>query len=302
VNEPHDARTRRGIALFTALSVLVLLGALLAAAVASMTLAGRSARLAELDARLDANAEYVLNTVFSEPEKFGIAESPYGRAQTFDVTIPNAPDVASTVTVTRLRGGLIWIVAEARLTTADGAVRRASGIARWRGPTQLPQVPLIARGTIALDASVTFDADTSSDPDCAASSGAVTHSMQSSDSSAYYLLPAQRALLDSAPNVLRFARDTSVGPGEINGVVLADGALTLVAPLRVHGLIVARGSITASTGVSIEGALMSFDSTAEKSITLNGVSVRYSPCAIAQVFRRLHPPQRLHARTWLEVF
>ncbi|HEY4133015.1 MAG TPA: hypothetical protein VGM50_20535, partial [Gemmatimonadaceae bacterium] len=66
-------RLRPGIALFAALSLLAFLGLLLGAAVASMTIAGRSSRLAELDAQLDAAADFALNTVFSDPDQFDLA-------------------------------------------------------------------------------------------------------------------------------------------------------------------------------------------------------------------------------------
>jgi hypothetical protein len=300
---------RPGIALFAALSLLAFLGLLLGAAVASMTIAGRSSRLAELDAQLDAAADFALNTVFSDPDQFDLATAPFGRPQSLVVTIPTSNASESTgpaaihgsVTTTRLRSGLLWIVAQSR-SGSGGGVRHVSGIARFLGPTQLPRAPLIARGSILTDSSVVFESDTASDRDCAAGVSVAPHTLQASDSSLFYLSAAQRALFDSAPNVVRFPRDTTLGPGAISGILIADGALHLVGPLSVEGLVIARGPISANRGVNIIGAIMSFDTTSKNSITLNDDIVRYSPCAVARAFRRLSPPQRLRARTWLEVF
>jgi hypothetical protein len=294
------AESRKGIVLFAAIALLALLGLLIAAAAASMVLSGRSARLAESSAQLEGAAEFAANSVLAEPAPFALASLPYGEAKTFDVSSGGAPSVRSTVTITRLRDGLLWIVGEAWLDAGEEGSRRINVVARIPPLGPIPPAPLVARGVVAVGSSTTFAPDSVGDPDCAAKSTA-PRVAASSDSTVYLLAPHQRALLDSAPSVVHFPHDTTLGPGSFTGIMIADGSLAFAAPFTMTGLVVARGAISLRAGVTVVGALTSFDSSAYPAITGDSAIVRYSPCAVARELRQLLPPRRIRSRSWLEV-
>jgi hypothetical protein len=295
------SRTRRGIVLFAAVALLALLGLLLAAAAATMSLAGRSAKLAESGAELEGAAEFAANSVLAEPAPFALADLPFGEAKTFDVSSGGFSNVMATVTITRLRDGLLWIVGDAWRSAGEQGSRRVNVVARIPAIAPLPSAPLVARGAIAVGGAATFAPDTVGDADCAASVSTAARVATLSDSTAFLLTPRQRVVLDSAPNVVHFQHDTTLGPGSFSGILIADGSLAFVAPSTMTGLVVARGAITLRAGVTVVGALMSFDSSAHPAIVGDSAIVRYSPCAVAREFRRVLPPRRVRSRSWLEV-
>ena len=94
--------------LFAAVALLALLGLLLAAAAASISLAGRSAKLAESASGADEGAaEFAANSSIGRAgSAFALADLPFGEAKTFDVSSGGSSNVRSTVTITRLRDGL----------------------------------------------------------------------------------------------------------------------------------------------------------------------------------------------------
>jgi hypothetical protein len=294
------------------MSLLVLLGIMLASASLSMTLAGRSARLSESDARLDAAVDFALNSVLSDAGRFALADLPFGEPRSFDVIVPNNAGVSALVTVTRLRDGLLWIIADAWLPAGDHGSRHTNMIARLARPTLLPPAPLVSPGGIDIGGRVEFEADTSitaNDADCAAAEG-IAHSTTRSDAATFYRTPEQRARLDSAVamgiaggngNIVHVRHDTTIGPGAFEGILIADSALTIVGPMTATGLLIAGGKMLSLSGLSLTGALLSYDSTTSGAIKLDNAVVRYSPCAVARQFRRLFPPRRLRTRSWFEV-
>jgi hypothetical protein len=292
---------RQGIVLFAAVALLALLGLLIAGAMASMTLASRSATLVESNARLDGAAELAAESVIAEQVRFALPDLPYGVARAFDIPMPNEPRVAATATVTRLRAGLLWIVGEARGVGGDRGVRRVNIVARIPSVMPMPIAPLVARGSIVVGPAASFDVDSTGDPDCAALSPA-PNSAQAHDSSAFLLAAAQRAPLEGAPSVLHLTHDTTLGPGSFAGLIIADGSLTIRGPFTMSGLIAARGWIDAPSGLVLIGAALSFDSSAHAAITVDASSVRYSPCAVARELRRVLPARRIGMRSWSELF
>ena len=297
----HSRTPRQGIVLFAAIALLALFGLLIAGAMASLTLASRSTVLAESSARLDGAAELAAQSVVADPGRFGLADLPYGIARTFAIPLSGEARITAMVTVTRLRGGLLWLVGEARGVAGDRGVRRVNIVARIPTLLPMPIAPLVARGAIAVGPTTSFDVDSTGDPDCIALRS-TPNSAAAHDSSAFLLGGAQRAALAGGPSVLHLTRDTTLGPGSFAGLIVADSSLTIRGPFTMSGLIAARGSITAPSGLVLVGAALSFDSSAHAAISIDGSSVRYSPCAVARELRRVLPVRRIAARSWVELF
>jgi hypothetical protein len=289
-------RARRGIALFSAVSLLAVIGLFLAAAVANTLLRQRTARLAGVGESLSAAADYATGIVLAQPDQYALAALPYGIPQTFVVSNGNAPAIQTTVMVSRIRGGVYWLVADA--SAAEG--HRRSGIAaRSPMPGALPTAGIIARGTISLAVDVSASNDTTGDPDCRV--GAAPSTAQSADSTIYFLSPAQLALLDSAPSVRHVRGDTTVA-GSFEGVLIVDGAIQTSGPFAIDGLLVARGPIHSAGGLTVVGALMSFATGPTPAVDLAGSTVRFAPCEVARIFRAALPPRIIRGRGWAELF
>jgi hypothetical protein len=199
-----------------------------------------------------------------------------------------------------LKGGVVWLVAEARSSGEDGGARRANLIARFTTAGVPPTAALTARGSIALGADVVVTSDSAGDPDCFAVPAGPT--IQTTDSAALFELGWQRAVLDSAPTVRRVRGDTVVAGGTFSGILLVDGTLTFDGPVDLTGLVIVGGGIrTLRSGLSLVGAMVSRSSSAA-AIDVGGAVIRYSPCAVALALRRAAAVRPVRGRAWAEVF
>jgi hypothetical protein len=308
---------RQGIALLLALGLITLIALIVAGAVASSTLAGRSSRLVATDAALTASADYALNSVLGNPQGFDLPDLAIGRTRHFTVPVPTS-GVSATVAATRLPAGVLWLVASLWLGGLDSGARRVNLLARFPSLGPLPPAGVVTRGAVRAT-SADFGIDSTTDFDCSAAGapavvvapgasasvppGTVTATQPlATDSATYFLTARQLALLDSGSGVVHVRGDTVITGGSLAGILIVDGALAVAGPLTVSGLIVARGPIAASgTGLSVTGALMSYaaDSTA---VDLGAATIRYSPCAVARAFRVAAPAKRVHGRSWAELF
>jgi hypothetical protein len=285
---------RPGIALIAALSLLALLGLLIAGAVASTAVAQRSTRLAITDGVTSTAADYALATVLGDPASFPLADAPLGRAVTW--TVP-ARGAAATVSGTRLPNGVVWLVADAAVSGVDQGHRRIGLIARYPGMGPLPASGLIVRGGASVS-DVQFSADSTGDPDCARAPTAPW--IQSSDSATHYLTARQAAALDSAPGVRHVRGDTTITSGTFSGIVVIDGALRVTGNWSGSGLILVRGPVQVTGTVAITGALLSFADGA--SAEIGGGSIRYAPCVVAREIRAAIRLERAPGRAWAELF
>jgi hypothetical protein len=317
-------RTRRGIALFAALALMALIALLVAGAVASSTVAQRSARMSFTDAMLTAAADYALNTILADPPRFGLADLTLGQRTLFEISVPTMKDARVFVGVTRLPGGVLWLVADAASTDVDQGHRRFNLIARFPVVGALPEAGLVARGNVQLGHDVLFQTDTSHDAECSAhasvdvvvapgarvsggDSSRVAIRSSAADTSAYLLAASTRAVLDSARTIIHVRGDTAITGGSGNdlaGILIVDGSVTITGAYVATGLIVARGRIQVSGGgFSLVGAMLSFaEPAADPAIDVSDAIVRYSPCAVAHAFRTALAPHPVSQRSWGEVF
>lgn len=307
--------TRRGIALFAALSTMAVVALLVGGMVATSTIAQRSSALTHVDAELSAAADFALASAIDS----SLASLPLGIARTIDAS---SGRITSTVSATRLPRNVLWLVAESRAAGGIAARRRVNRIERWPAPG-LPEAPIVARGNVKLGPLVRFDADTAIEADCQAPTNAArvlfssAASLVSSDSvsmradsiasdSATFLLHAtQRAFLDSFSRVQQVRGDTTIAAGRIEGVLLIDGRLILTGSVTIRGLVIARGPIDATSArVDVAGALLSFaePNVGHFAIQLGEAVIRHSPCLIAREWRRILPLRPVKGRSWAEIF
>lgn len=315
-------RSRRGVALFAALAIIALIALLIGGAVASSSLAQRSAQLRQADALLATSADYAIGSVLADARVNGLADLALGRVATYVVATPAGGAVTATVAVTRLPRGVLWMVADAERSGRDLGRRRVNVVARWATLLSTPRTPLQARGAVRLRPGVVFSADTASDTECASTgigevvvpAAALVASVDSvravvdpaaSDSAGYLVSSWQRQALDSAARAVHVHGDTTIAGGAFDGVMIVDGSLTIAGPFAVTGLIIARGPIVAMVGgFSLIGAIRSFAKppAGEYALDLGGASIRFSPCAVSRAIRRsvgLHP---VRERSWSELF
>lgn len=314
-------RTRRAFALFAALALMALIGLLVAGALASTTIAQRSSRMSVTDAVLTTSADYALNTILADPRGFGLADLPLGERATFDIPVPTTEDAQVAVGVTRLPGGVLWLVADAIGGGPDRGHRRINLVARFPSVGALPGAAIVARGNVRLGHDVLFQADTSHDAECSAGatvdvvvapaalvsggdSSRVARRAVAADSSTYYVSSSQLAVLDSAGTIVHVRGDTTIRGGGLDGILIVDGSVTIAGAYAVTGLIIARGRIAAvAGGFSLTGAVLSFSARDSlPAIELSGATLRYSPCSVARAFRVALAPRPARQRSWAEVF
>lgn len=306
------------MAFAAALGLLVLLGILIAGALASSTAARRAAWLSQSDATLSAAADYALGAVLAGWQESLLAELPLGAPRSIESTVAESVPVHATVVATRLPDDLLWLVADARTGGLDAGRRRFGLVARFSVPGPPPPAGVLARGNVSLS-NVRLSVDTSGEADCAATrrgadvlvgpgstwtadSARVEPDARAIDSSTYYLASRQRAWLDSAIAVRHVAGDTTIAGGSYQGILLVDGALRITRSFTATGLVVARGPIEADDSVFVTGAMLSFANTPSTAISLSGGAIRYAPCIVARELRRASPPRPVRARSWSEIF
>lgn len=315
---------RQGIALLAALALMALIALLVVGAQSTSSLAQRGARLAYGGALLTSAADYGLNTVLADPAGYGLAELPLGQARTWAVPFPAEPPVHLDVSATRLRGGLIWLVANASLAGLDSAQRRFNLIARFPALGAAPTAAIVSRGGVSIGHDVALSVDVAPEADCASppvadvivAPGAATggegaanvraaEQTLAGDSASYFLTGGQVAALERGGNVRHVHGDTVIAGGSFDGILIVDGALTIAGPFIASGLIVARGRIDAhSGGLVMAGSLMSFARAVPgmSAIDLASAAVRYSGCAVARSLRMAAPLRPVRQRSWAELF
>lgn len=308
--------------MLAALAVLGLIALLVVGSVATTVLAQRSSRLAHTDALLTAAADYALNSILGDATRYALADLPFGQSQAFTFASPGPESITTTVNVTRLGAGVLWLVAKSTLTGLDQGERRINFIARFPSVGALPGAAIVSRGGVSIAADVSFPSDTSPDPDCGGPTTAdivvapsasvsgpglarVVHLESATDSTAYFIAAGQLATLANASAVVHVHGDTVIAGGSFTGILIVDGRLSISGPFSASGLLVALGPVDATAGgLAMNGALMSFaapngDSVA---VALAGASMRYGGCAISRAFRVAFPPRPVRGRSWAELF
>src|SRR6185437_5051811 len=124
-----DRRARRGVALAGALGILMILGLLMAGAVAASTRARGAARLADGEIALAAAADDVAYGLLDGARGAELADLPLGRATTFELSDSAARGVTARVSATRLPANLLWIVADAVTEPSVGGSAGAAAAA-----------------------------------------------------------------------------------------------------------------------------------------------------------------------------
>jgi hypothetical protein len=300
---------------------MAVIALLVAGAAAATNLTQRTSRLARTDASLTTAADFALTTVLADWRPLALADLPLGTPTVFDIPVPSAADVHAMVAVTRLPLGVLWMVADASVN-ADHGHRRVNLVAQFPSLGHRVAAALTSRGDVQLGAGVTFTADSSTDPECAASgnrpiavapgatvsgtdSANVAVSDDALDSATYYLAARQLTALRDAGRLIRVFGDTTIAGGSLDGILMVDGALTISGPFTATGVIVARGPIDATSGAfSVTGAVMSYapKNSVVPTIKFSGVTIRYSLCAADRALRRALIPRRVVQRSWAEVF
>jgi len=290
---------RAGIALVSALSLLALLGLLLAGAVAVATTAQHATRVSLPEGVLLGAADYSIGELLADPVRFGLADLPLGTAREEDVQVPGVSFIKSSVRATRLSNGVYWLVGKAATTDADSARRSVGVVAHteWLGP--VPIAPLIARGQTALASDVIVLNDTLGEPDCVVTT--VPAPLQTSDSSTVFDGPGQWSAVSSAPGVRHVRGDTTLSSGSFEGILIVDGQLTIDGFVDLRGLVIARGPIRSPIGLHLTGAMVS-QASGSAAIDLHGATLRFSPCLVHVLLRRASPIRAARAGGWVELF
>ena len=310
-------RRRRGVALFAALSLAMVIGLLVTGAVATTRVMQRGWRVERTDAELTMDVDAALSGVLGALHTVGLDDTALGRPVTVSVPLANAPGTAI-VSVTRLPGGLLWMVAEA--SRGQDGDRRANLVARF--PSILHgHAAVMARGDVELASDVSITSDSDTEADCEDPRGAVVNvasganvafgdssaivtSGEASDSAAYLLTAFQRAALERAGRFDHVRGDTTIAGGVFDGILVVDGALTIAGPFTATGLVVARGPIVGTGPITIVGSLRSFaqPGIGKLAIKFSGASIRYSRCAVERAARRALDAHPVTQRSWAEIF
>jgi hypothetical protein len=321
---PDDGTARRGIALFAALALMMIIALLVVGGAAASTLAHRASRLSQSDALLTAAGDYAANTLLADPVAYGLADLPLG--QTHIVVIGDSAAGSATsarVAVTRLRNGVLWLVAEASIQGVDQGHRRINVVAHFPFLGPPPSAVVTSRGGVRVGNGVVFLSDSShDDAECAVSASAdvivtpgstnfgtdsvrVTAQGGAADSTTYFLSRGQLAALDETGLAVHVRGDTTIAGGVMDGVLIVDGNLTIAGAFAANGLLVVRGQIDAHVGgFSLTGAMMSFAPPSDSAPTVNlaGATLRYSRCAVDRGLRHTLLPQPVRQRSWAELF
>ena len=309
-------KSRRGIALFAALSLAMVVGLLVTGAVATTRVMQRGWRVERTDAELTMDADAALSAVLAKQHALGLADTPLGQPVPLSIPLANGPGTAS-VSVTRLPAGVLWMVAE--VSRSDGGYRRANLVARF--PSVLHgNAAIMTRGDVELASDVSIRSDSVGEADCddprgavvdvvsgakvaSADSSVAVSSGEASDSAAYLLTAFQLAALRRTGRFDHVLGDTTIAGGAFDGILVVDGALTITGPFTATGLLVARGPIVAE-GVSVTGSVRSFaqPGIGKLAIKFSGASIRYSRCVVERAFRRALDAHPVARRSWAEIF
>jgi len=312
------------MALVMALTLLALLGLAIAGGLAHTVVSQRATMLSQNAAVLDAAADRALGTMLGDANSRGLASLGLGETRAFSMDAADTPQISATLAVTRLAGGVLWMVASAA-PRGDGvgaafAGRRVNLVARFPVIGAPPPAAIVARGNIRLGDDVRFTVDTTRDADCAASVGSdvivgpgapvrvpagvrVDTADVARDSATYYVTVSQLTALSTAAGVVHVAGDTTITGGTFDGILIVDGSLRLHGTFAASGMIIVRGGVDASDAVfSLRGALLVYATPPNVSTILTGASVEYAPCVVARVMRVALSPRVTRMRSWAEIF
>ena len=316
---------RDGIALLVALSLLALLGLLVAGSFAAIVLSSRTSRLAQVDARLDAAGEYALWAPVTDWDAWDLAGLRVGATRSRLVSIPAAPDVRATVSATRLPRGALWVVADARSTVGEEGHRRLSLLLRLPVSDPLPEAAITSRGDVRLGPGVRIGMDSAQARHCASppaaevalAAGGTLAVVDDAGSPAIASLVSSAAgdsavyrLRGNGWSALAGGMGVSIAPGDLSisattgsGVLLVRGRLSITGPFSYSGLIVALDGVQASGGVSISGALLSFRTPGSPaSVDLTESTLIYAPCTVRHALESIFAPRRAGERSWADLF
>jgi len=225
-------RPRNGVALFAALSLTMVVGLLVTGAVATTRVMQRGWHVERTDAELTMDADAALSAVLAKQHNLGLDDIALGAPLTLAVRLLNAPGSA-TVSVTRLPGGVLWMVAD--VSRSAGGHRRANLVARF--PSILyGHAAVMARGDVELASDVSITSDSASDPECEDAHGAVVDvvsgakvaspdssiavsSGEASDSATYLLTAFQLAALQRTGRFDHVRGDTTIAGGAFDGLL-----------------------------------------------------------------------------------
>ena len=313
------ARPRPGMALVMALTLIALLGLAIAGGMAHTVASQRATLLSQNAALLDAAADRALGTVLGEANVYGLASLRLGETRAINIDVADTPQLSTTLDVTRVAGGVLWMVAAVTFREDASAGRRVNLVARFPSVGAPPRAGVVARGSLVLGNEARFTVDTTQDGDCAVGSGAaaivapgalvraptglrVDTDAVARDTATYFLAPAQLSSLLASPGVVHVTGDTTITGGTFDGILIVDGSLTVRGTFAASGLIIVRGGIDASDAVfTLRGALLSFNASSVSTI-LTAVSVEYSPCIVARVMRVALTPRVIRLRSWSEFY
>jgi len=310
-------RQRRGVALFAALSLAMVVGLLVTGAIATTRLMQRGWRVERTDAELTMDADAALGTTLAMLHSRALDETPLGIPVSVSVPLANAPGTAR-VSVTRLPLGILWMVAE--VTRPEGGYRRANLVARF--PSILRgHAAIMARGDVELASDVSLTTDTDVEADCEDPGGAVidvvsgakiafrdsaaaVSSGEADDTAAYLLTASQLAALQRTGRFDHVLGDTTIAGGAFDGILVVEGSLTIEGPFTATGLLVARGPITGTGPITVVGSVRSFSQPGigKLAIKFSGASIRYSRCAVERAMRRALDAHPVTQRSWSEIF
>ena len=316
------AGSRRGVALVAALTLLTVLGIVVAATVAISVTSQRGVHAGQSGATALAAAEFAVETVLGDPSRYSLSALALGQPARVTVPVVETSIVAANVVITRLPNGILWLVGDAALAGPDSAERRVNLVAEFPRVGPLPVAGVEARGDVGLAADVNIGADTTGEAECAARSAtpritiapgasaaaapgvAVEVSGVAADSNSYFLMAWQRTLLSGSPSSFRrVSGDTTIAGGVFDGILLVDGALTVTGAWAVNGMVVAAGPIRAlAGGLTVTGALLSAYAGSGRAIDVSGATIRFAPCVVAAALRRVSSPRPVRERAWAELY
>jgi hypothetical protein len=306
------------MALFAALALLALIGTLVAGAFASAIMLGRSGQMAQTDAALSMAADYALTSVLGEASSLRLADIRFGETVVVPVALPGQSALTARVSVTRLRSGVLWLVADVSAGSNAGK-RRVNLVARFAAPPLAADAMIVSAGGVEIGSGVSFEPAFETERDCAVPSGAdlalaptarafggsgvrIEVRAAAADSTDYLLDGRTWSTLAATPGVTYKSDNLTISGSPTARVLLVGGRLTIDGPLTFSGLIIARGGIEMrGTGSVIEGIVMSAarDSAA---VTFSGVRLRFAPCVALRAVDAAVPLRPVRERSWGELF
>lgn len=314
-------RRRRGVALFAALSLLALLGLLVAGGFATSLLDRRSASVARTDAELTTTADFALQTVLGDWEARRLADLRIGETRSTAVDVGS--DVTrATVSATALPAGLLWLLADVASDRSEGT-RRVNLVARFPFVAFLPDAALTSNGDVQLGAEVRFSVDSTGDRGCTHAPTAdillspsaaisitdttrtrVTVERRASVAdSTRYLLAIDSTTRRNNPHVVYIGGDTTLTDGSIDGVLIVTGRLRITGRFVFSGVVIAGRGIDATLGEPlVHGAVLAFGAPGAAVVQFARASLQFAPCVAFRALQMAHAPRRVRERSWAEMY